>query len=303
MGIGLTLLPTYYAQGGFDGAPPAAGQRRFINNVDGFLGLVEASRRAVKALPDAVVGMAPHSLRAVSPDDLQRLVQAAPDGPLHIHAAEQVKEVQDCLAWSGQRPVAWLLDHAGVDARWCLIHATHLDEDEVRRLAGSGAVAGLCPVTESNLGDGVFPARAFADAGGRFGVGTDSNVLIDAAGELRTLEYTQRLALRSRNVLAGPINPSTGATLFKAAREGGAQALGVQGGIAVGASADFLELDLGAPALASRDQDALLDGWLFAGRQREIKTVWRGASVWWRTAATSAGSRSENATPKCSPTS
>ena len=275
VGIGLTLLPTFYAHGGFGGAPPTAGQRRFINDVDGFLDLVERSRSPVAALPGGVVGLSPHSLRAVTPIELARLLQAAPEGPIHIHAAEQVKEVQDCVAWSGRRPVAWLLDHAELGARWCLIHATHMDEDEVGRLARTGAVAGLCPITESNLGDGIFPAQAFVNAGGRFGIGTDSNVLIDAASELRTLEYSQRLALRSRNVLAGPLNPSTGASLFKAALDGGGQAMGVGTGIAVGASADFLELDRTAAALASREQDALLDGWLFAGRLREIKTVWR----------------------------
>ena len=278
VGIGLTLLPTFYAQGGFGDAPPAPGQRRFINDVDGFLELVDRSRGAVAAMSGGVVGIAPHSLRAVTPDDLKRIVQAAPEGPIHIHAAEQIKEVQDCVAWSGRRPVEWLLEHVELDARWCLVHATHMNEGEVNRLARTGAVAGLCPITESNLGDGIFPAKAFVNAGGRFGIGTDSNILIDAAGELRTLEYTQRLALRSRNVLAGRPNPSTGATLFRGALGGGGQAMGVATGIAVGASADFLELDRDAAALASREQDALLDGWLFAGRLSEIKTVWRAGS-------------------------
>jgi formimidoylglutamate deiminase len=222
-----------------------------------------------------VVGVAPHSLRAVSPADLARLIEASPSGPLHIHAAEQVKEVRDCLAWSGQRPVAWLLDNAGVDARWCLIHATHLDSNEVDRFARSGAVAGLCPVTESNLGDGIFPTRAFLDVGGRFGVGTDSNVLIDAAGELRALEYIQRLDRRSRNVLTSQPDPSTGSALFKAALDGGARAMGVRAGIEPGAPADFVELDRSAAALLHREEDALIDGWVFAGRLREVKAVWR----------------------------
>jgi formimidoylglutamate deiminase len=274
-GIGLTLLPTYYAQGGFDGEPPKPGQRRFIADVDSFLALVDASRTAVASLQAGVVGVAPHSLRAVSPADLARLIEASPSGPLHIHAAEQVKEVRDCLAWSGQRPVAWLLDNAGVDARWCLIHATHLDSNEVDRFARSGAVAGLCPVTESNLGDGIFPTRAFLDVGGRFGVGTDSNVLIDAAGELRALEYIQRLDRRSRNVLTSQPDPSTGSALFKAALDGGARAMGVRAGIEPGAPADFVELDRSAAALLHREEDALIDGWVFAGRLREVKAVWR----------------------------
>ncbi len=275
VGIGLTLLPTYYAQGGFGAAPPAPGQRRFLNDVDSFLELVARSRVVVGGLPGGVVGMSPHSLRAVTPADLQRLVEAAPEGPIHIHAAEQVKEVEDCIAWSGQRPVAWLLDHVDLDARWCLIHATHLEEDEVDGLARSGAVAGLCPITEANLGDGVFPAQSYLEMGGRLAVGTDSNVLIDAAGELRALEYSQRLSRRSRNVLASAAKPSNAANLFDAALTGGGQALGTAGGVQVGASADFLELDRAAAALASREGDALLGGWVFAGRLREIKTVWR----------------------------
>ncbi len=274
-GIGLTLLPTYYAQGGFDGEPPKPGQRRFITDVDGFVALVDASRVAVARLRAGVVGVAPHSLRAVSPADLARLIEASPNGPIHIHAAEQVKEVQDCLEWSGLRPVAWLLNNVDVDTRWCLIHATHLDADEVDRLARSGAVAGLCPITESNLGDGIFPTRAFLDVGGRFGVGTDSNVLIDVAGELRALEYIQRLDRRSRNVLASQLDPSTGSSLFKAALDGGARAMGVKTEFVPGAPADFVELDRDAAALLHREGDALIDGWVFAGRLREVKTVWR----------------------------
>ncbi|RZJ24265.1 MAG: formimidoylglutamate deiminase, partial [Brevundimonas sp.] len=201
-GIGLTLLPVFYAHAGFGGTPPAHGQRRFINDIDSFATLMDESRRIASALPDAVVGVAPHSLRAVTPEEIAAVVPMAGDGPVHIHAAEQTKEVQDCLDWSGARPVQWLLDNVGLDRRWCLIHATHLTADETTRMAASGAVAGLCPVTEANLGDGVFPAVDFLAQGGAFGVGTDSNVLIDAAGELRALEYSQRLTRRGRAVLA-----------------------------------------------------------------------------------------------------
>ena len=148
-----------------------------------------------------MVGVAPHSLRAVTPDELAAVAALADDGPIHIHVAEQMKEVEDCLAWSGARPVEWLLANAEVDRRWCLIHATHMTEAETDRMARSGAVAGLCPITEANLGDGTFPARRFLDAGGRFGIGSDSNVLIGVADELRQLEYSQRLAHRERNVL------------------------------------------------------------------------------------------------------
>src|SRR5262249_36810909 len=158
---GLTLLPVFYAQSGFGGLPPTPGQRRFITNPGSYARLLEASQRAAAALPDGVVGVAPHSLRAVTPESLAEALALAPNGPLHIHIPEQTKEVDDCLAWSGSRPVQWLYDHHQVDERWCLVHATHVDSRELSHIARSGAVAGLCPITEANLGDGVFPAHAF----------------------------------------------------------------------------------------------------------------------------------------------
>ena len=224
-GIGLTLLPSFYAYGGFGGAPPSPGQRRFLNDPDRFLKLVERCRAIVAGLPAARVGIAPHSLRAVTPETLRAVCQAAPDGPIHIHAAEQTKEVEDCVAALGSRPVQWLLDHAGLDARWCVVHATHTTEQEIRALAASGAVAGLCPLTEASLGDGIFDGASYLAAGGRFGIGTDSNIQIDAAAELRQLEYGQRLARRARNVMAAQEGESTGRRLFDAALAGGAQAL------------------------------------------------------------------------------
>jgi len=275
-GIGLTLLPVFYAHGGFGGAPPAPGQRRFLSDPDGFARLVAHARSAVRALPGAGVGIAPHSLRAVTPDELAAILPLAAGGPVHIHAAEQVGEVEACLAWSGARPVRWLLDHSPVDARWCLIHATHLDAGETAELAARGAVAGLCPVTEANLGDGIFPARAYLDAGGRFAVGTDSNIDIDAAGELRALEYAQRLATRSRNLLAPREGASVGAALFEGALAGGAQALGAEpAGLRVGGPADIVALDAGHPALAARRGEALLDAWIFAAGRAAVEAVWR----------------------------
>jgi formiminoglutamate deiminase len=274
-GIGLTLLPVLYQQGGFGGAPAGEGQRRFVNDLDRYAALVEASRRAVAALPDGVVGIAPHSLRAVGPEALAEAVRLGGEGPIHIHVAEQQREVDNCLAWSGARPVEWLLDHAPVDARWCLVHATHMSADETRRLAASGAVAGLCPLTEASLGDGIFPARDYGAASGRYGIGSDSNVLIDAAQELAALEYSQRLAHRQRNLLAaGP--GSTGRSLVDAARLGGAQALGVAPGrIEAGAPADFVALESHHPSAAGRRGDALLDAWVFAGQRDLVAAVWR----------------------------
>jgi formiminoglutamate deiminase len=274
-GIGLTHLPVFYAHAGFGGSAPGKAQRRFIHDIDGYARLVDATRAAATQLPDAIVAVAPHSLRAVTPDELRAILPLAGDGPMHIHIAEQVKEVEDCIAWSGARPVEWLLDHAAVDARWCLIHATHMTDAEAAAMARSGAVAGLCPITEANLGDGIFPAEPFLTAGGRFGVGSDSNVLIDMTEELRLLEYGQRLARRERNLLAREPARSTGQDLFEAAVAGGAQAMGFESGLAVGNAADLFSLSPGHPSLAGRGPDALLDSLIFASRRGAVDCVWR----------------------------
>ncbi|WP_449466890.1 formimidoylglutamate deiminase [Stenotrophomonas humi] len=279
-GLGLTLLPVFYAHSDFGGAAPTHGQRRFLHDIDGFAKLLDGCRSALSNMPDAVLGLAPHSLRACTPQELQALAAMAP-GPIHIHIAEQTREVDACLAWSGQRPVEWLYANVGVDARWCLVHATHVTAQEVTSMAGSGAVVGLCPITEANLGDGVFPMREFVAAGGRFGVGSDSNVLIDAAEELRLLEYGQRLTLQGRNVIS-PGTLSSGRWLYQQAGEGAAQALGVAAGLAVDAPADLLELDTDHPSLHGRQGDALLDSWLFAARNGALRSVWRNGREWVR---------------------
>jgi formiminoglutamate deiminase len=274
-GIGLTLLPVLYAHSGFGALPPQPGQRRFILDIDGFARLLEGARAHARGLPDAVVGVAPHSLRAVSPAQLRDLAVLGQGGPVHIHIAEQVKEVADCLAWSGRRPVEWLLENVEVDGRWCLVHATHMTEAEATVIARSGAIAGLCPITEANLGDGLFPVDTFLDAGGRYGVGSDSNVLIDACEELRLLEYGQRLTRRARNVMARGSGRSTGADLHADALAGGAAALGVTGGIAVGLSADIVSLSLAHPAMLHRQGDAITDSFVFAAGRSAIDCVWR----------------------------
>lgn len=271
-GIALTLLPVFYAHSDFGGAAPTHGQRRFIKDLDGFAALLDASR--AKMTGDTVMGVAPHSLRAVTGEELTALLAMSPTGPVHIHAAEQVREVEASIAHSGQRPVEYLLDQVGLNERWCLIHATHLTDDECDRLAASGAVAGLCPVTEANLGDGIFPAERFLNAGGRFGTGSDSNIQIGPAGELRGLEYSQRLATRARNVLAGD-GLSTGRRLFSRSEAGGAQALGVSTGIAVGQIADIVSLDADHPSIAARQGDLILDSWIFACPTPPIDCVWR----------------------------
>jgi formiminoglutamate deiminase len=275
-GIGMTLLPVLYAHGDFGGAPPAPGQRRFISGIDGFTRLFEACQTLVSTRQGANIGIAPHSLRAVTPDELAAMLPLLSAGPIHIHAAEQVREVEACLAWSGQRPVEWLLDHAAVDRRWCLIHATHMTEAETRMLAACGATAGLCPITEANLGDGLFNGRLFLVQGGSFGVGTDSNVLVDAGAELRQLEYAQRLRDRARNRMDVE-GKSTGRTLFEKSVQGGTRALGRDpAGLAPGAAADIVSLDPHHIALEGRTGDGILDAWIFAAGTSVIDSVWVG---------------------------
>jgi formimidoylglutamate deiminase len=270
-GIGLTLLPVFYAHGGFGGRSPEPGQRRFVTDLDGYARLFGDARKALATLPDAEIGYAPHSLRAVTPDELRKLLAMNKGEPFHIHVAEQMREVRDCEAWSGRRPVRWLIGEMPVDRRWCLVHATHMDDDELRELASTGATVGLCPITEANLGDGVCPAAAFVAAGGSIGVGSDSNVRIDLPLELSLLEYGQRLTLQKRNVM-GSAGQSTGRALYAAARTGGARALGQNsGGIEVGAAADIAAL-LDAE---STDPETILNRWIFGSRANPVETVWR----------------------------
>jgi len=274
-GISLTLLPVFYAHGGFGGLPPTSGQRRFVTSLDEFARLLDASRRVVGALESSNIGVAPHSLRAVTPDQLATVIGLAPTGPVHIHVAEQLKEVEDCLAWCGARPMDWLLGHAPVDGRWCLIHATHMTPAEIARLARTGAVAGLCPTTEANLGDGIFPGVNWIARHGLYGVGTDSNVNTDAAQELRQLEYAQRLGQRRRNLMAGQPGASTGRTLFNTALQGASIALNtVLPGLQAGASADLVTLQADHPSMVHRRGDPLIDGWIFGAGRAAIDCVW-----------------------------
>jgi len=278
-GIGLTLLPVFYETGDFGGAPPGLGQLRFITDQDTFAQIVAAARSRMAGAPGRNVGIAPHSLRAVTAQRLQALLRDHPAGPVHIHAAEQIREVSDCLAHYGLRPVEWLLEKAGVDQRWCVVHATHLTDSETSRLARSGAVAGLCPITEANLGDGIFPTSAYREAMGRWGIGTDSNIAIDAAAELRQLEYAQRLSRGRRNTLASVQQPSTGRAVYDLATAGGARALGMPiGAIAPGHRADFVALDCHHPDLATRSADTVLDTWIFAGGRSLIRSVIAGGT-------------------------
>ncbi len=273
-GIGLTLLPTLYMTGGFDGRPLGERQQRFGFEVDAYLRLVQRLGKMENS--GLRVGVALHSLRAVPETALRAVLESAEtkDRPIHIHIAEQIGEVQDCLALRGARPVEWLLDHAEVDARWCLVHATHLTEAETQRLAQSGAVAGLCPTTEANLGDGLFPLKAYLDAGGVLGVGSDSHISVSPIEELRWLEYGQRLVTRHRNIAVSESSASVGENLWGDALFGGARAAGVAiGAIEEGSRADFVVLDDDAPQFAARDQENVIDSFIFSGNANLVRHV------------------------------
>jgi formimidoylglutamate deiminase len=271
-GIGITLLPCLYRHGGIFGRDPVPGQRRFLNDLDGILAIHAAAKGAIAGDGDAALGIAPHSLRAVTPAMIAAV--AGLGGPVHIHAAEQMREVVECLAATGARPVDWLLANAPVDQRWCLIHCTHMTEGESAALAASGAVAGLCPSTEASLGDGIFALPAWRAAGGRFGIGTDSHVGTSPRDELRQLETSQRLALQARSVATDAARPHPGRVLLDAALAGGAQASGRPiGAIAPGLRCDLVALNGTHPSLVGREGDALLDAWVFAGQANPVRDV------------------------------
>jgi formimidoylglutamate deiminase len=286
-GIALTHLPVLYQYSGFGAKPPLAAQARFVHSTDAYLSLVRELHDIYKGMPDVRIGAAFHSLRAVDPAAIEASLAALPQvdagAPIHIHVAEQRREVEECVSWSGKRPVQWLLEHARPDSRWCLVHATHLDQAEVGALAASGAVAGLCPTTEANLGDGIFPAAEYLDgaAPGVFGIGSDSHVEVSVCAELRMLEYGQRLTLARRAVLASTSEPSPGTRLFNAAAMGGARALGIDAGrIAPACRADLVVLDRAHPSLWNRTAQQALDAWIFAGDAACVRDVMVGGT--WR---------------------
>jgi len=272
-GLGITLLPSLYRWSGFDGQPLEPRQRRFDSDCASVLAALDSLKPELSK--DLRAGVAPHSLRAVDPDTLKALVDGvSKDLPIHIHAAEQLKEVEQCQAALGKRPVEWLLSNHAVNARWCVVHATHLVPEEAKALAASGAVAGLCPSTEGNLGDGIFPLLDYRAAGGRYGIGGDSHVSRDPAEELRLLEYVQRLTVRRRNLVVSPISPSVGTTLWLEAAAGGAQALGRKmGALAPGMRADFVVLDEEHPDLAARSGDAIANALVFSGSGDLVRDV------------------------------
>jgi formimidoylglutamate deiminase len=282
-GIALTHLPVLYQYSGFGAKPALPAQARFLHSAPDYLALLESLHARYDGVPNLRIGAAFHSLRAVDRASLREVLVAlqSRDGPVHIHVAEQREEVEDCIAWSGERPVRWLLENVAPDARWCLVHATHLDEPEIEALAASGAVAGLCPTTEAYLGDGIFPAAEYASHQGRFGIGSDSHVEVNVASELRLLEYAQRLVRGKRSVLASASQPSPGERLYVEAARGGAQALGIEAGrIAPGCRADLVVLDPEQPVMWNKASGQVLDAWIFAGDASCVRDVMSGGT--WR---------------------
>ncbi len=277
-GISMLLLPVLYCRSGFDASGPAEEQRRFYHTPDGYLNLLHSCNKMVENTPLCNVGAAPHSLRAVSEDQLTTVLSALNSlvndpMPVHIHIAEQLAEVEQCLEATGQRPLDWLMERVHIDAHWCLIHATHMSARELKLATSSGAVAGLCPTTEADLGDGIFDAQAWIERGGDFGIGSDSNIRVSVTEELRMLEYTNRLATGRRNVVARD-RLSCGRALYERAALGGAMALGQPiGSIAIDHRADLIELDRDHPLLQGREGDDLIDTLVFAGGKDMVRSV------------------------------
>ncbi|QIG47530.1 formimidoylglutamate deiminase [Nordella sp. HKS 07] len=278
-GIAITLLPTLYAYGGFGGQAPTPGQRRFFNGAERYLDILATLQKAIKDKPLHRLGISPHSLRAVTKELLSDVIagldrMGKKDAPIHIHVAEQTKEVDDCLAWSGARPVQYLIDNFDLSSRWCGIHATHMTADETERMATSGMIAGLCPTTEANLGDGIFPADRFLKGRGAIAIGSDSHISVSPAEDLRQLEYSQRLRDRTRNALAAGPGQSTGRTLLDQVLAGGAQSMTQPvGALKVGLRADIAVLDEEHPALIGRSGDKVIDSWIFSGGNPCVRDV------------------------------
>jgi formimidoylglutamate deiminase len=272
IGIRLTLLPVLYMSGGFDGRALGERQRRFGHGVDDFMSLIDTLRGDAGESERLRVGCALHSLRAVPADAMHAVLAALPrDMPVHIHIAEQIGEVQDCLALRGARPVEWLLGNAQVDARWTLVHATHLEPAEVQGIAASGATVAICPTTEANLGDGLFPLRDFFMAGGAFGIGSDSQISVSPVEELRWLEYGQRLATHHRNIAVRADSPSVGETLLQGVLDSARNATGRN--ISGESDGDWLLLDDDAPQLAGATAEDIVDRWIFSGNRNLVKEV------------------------------
>lgn len=277
-GIAITHLPVYYRFSGFNDLQATDGQRRFIHQPDEYHRLLDALFAYYRSDQRIRIGIAPHSLRAASGADINAITNILdgydPDAPIHIHIAEQIAEVKDCIAHTEQRPVQHLFEQCDVNKRWCLIHATHMNDQEAWELAESGAVAGLCLTTEANLGDGFFPAPLYLERQGAFGIGSDSHISVSPFEELRLLEYGQRLLHQKRTILCDSETVSVGRYLYQGALKGGAQATGRKTGkIAIGQQADWLVLDENNPALFGKTEDQILDAIIFSTLINPVKDV------------------------------
>lgn len=273
-GIGITFLPALYSYSGFGEQAANHGQRRFINSTEQYLNHHQQLKQTLGESNKHNLGFCFHSLRAVSETQIKEVLDnAATDDVVHIHIAEQQKEVNDCLNWSGSRPVEWLNNHIGLDHRWCLVHATHLTDNEINMITGPKAVAGLCPTTEANLGDGIFEGVKFSQQAGCWGIGSDSHVTLSVSEELRTLEYSQRFRDQQRNRLHSPDHSNIGDYLFHGALQGGNQACGINIGLTKGCRADFMTLDTNNPMVTGTDSSQLLNRWIFACQENLVSDV------------------------------
>lgn len=281
VGIGLCHLPVLYMSSGFGGEPLNDGQQRFAHDLSDYLELLERLSPIFEENPNQHLGMAFHSLRAVPEEAMKEcLDKMSVSGPIHIHISEQQQEVDDCLAWSGKRPVEWLFDNAKVDERWCLVHATHLNQEEISMIASSGAVVGLCPTTEANLGDGLFPLKQYMSEGGSIAVGSDSHISVSVAEELRLLEYGQRLKYKRRNIAVSDKEIHTGPSLYKKCLRGGAKASGFENGaIEVGKRADIIMLDKNSSLLVGTPEKNIIDRFIFSGNVNPVQHVIVGGQM------------------------
>jgi len=276
-GIRQLLLPCLYQAGGFGPLAVLQGQRRFAHETQPFLRLFEQLHSQVSGTHTTglhTTGVALHSLRAVPITALREVVAALPPGvPIHIHIAEQQREVEECLKFSARRPIEYLLEQIQVDQHWCLVHATHATPTELQAIRQAGAVVGVCSTTEANLGDGCFPLDDFVTSGGRFGIGSDSQVSIDPREELRAAEYALRLSKQRRGLVCQSSQLHCGTSLYALASAGGAQALGLAGELVAGAVADIVVIDTNQAQFAGIRDDALLDAHVFAPRPGAVRDV------------------------------
>lgn len=276
VGIALTMLPVLYQQAHIDGSELNDLQQRFYLPTSEYIKLYQSLKEQL--YPEQNMGICFHSLRAVSIEQMKYVLDELDSGqPIHIHISEQTAEVEQILEHTDMRPVELLFHHFDVKDNWCLIHATHLDENEIKLIAESKAIAGICPMTEANLGDGVFPLASFLERQGIIAIGSDSHILINPFQEIQMLEYSQRLQNQQRVIASNKESPHVGTLLFNASVFGGAQSCGLNvAGIKVGQTANWISLDAQHPLLTSLVGSKCLDTVIFANNQMTAETYAKG---------------------------